>query len=373
MGEFVDGPVDVSCDEARYDPGRLGRLTSCYARLCESGRVQGASFLLARHGKVFACRAMGRLRHDDAERPLLPDSIKPIESITKVMTATAVMRLVEDGVIWLNQPVGKILEEFARPTLAGITVWHLLTHTSGLPADGGYYLEPYPLDRSEAMRGEDWLTKGALAGPLQGKPGERWIYSSIGYCVLAEIIGRVSGRHFHDYVEAEVFRPLGMTRSFFEVPDRLLDETVVAADEDRAAHARARGRRGKPRGGSGAYSTLHDLFRFGQAFLNEGEFSGARLLGKKAAREMTRNQLSSVPAYHWGAECRDYRQGLGWGFFCDGSTVGPETYNHEGWGWCSLFVDPVERFVFASFVVDPTEWEPDVMVKPRTIAFSGLL
>jgi CubicO group peptidase (beta-lactamase class C family) len=72
------------------------------------------------------------------------------------------------------------------------------------------------------------------------------------------------------------------------------------------------------------FSTLRDLFIFGQATLDGGSYGGARLLGRKTVQEMTRNQLSGVPAFHWGKHLENFRHGLGWGFYCEGSVFDPE-------------------------------------------------
>ena len=369
------GKTDQSPKAARFDETKLQRLSEYYAKLVESGRVQAAGFLMARDGKIFAHQAIGKLRFEPGKEQEIcqPDSIKRIASISKVFTATAIMQLIEEGAIWLAQSVSTIIPEFNTDMHRGITIWNLLTHTSGLPADGGYFTEPYPIDRFAFMFAEDWLKKGVLSGPLQNKPGAEWNYCSIGFNILAEIVTRVSGLHFKDYVEKKIFQPLGMTRSFMEVPAALFPEICTVNEWDIKIMENMGFRDFSPNGGGGVYSTLADLNRFAQAFLNKGEWQGKRILSKKSVEEMTRNQLDGVPSFHWGLNCKNYRQGLGWGFFADGSTVGPATYNHEGWGWCSLFVDPVENFTYVSFSADSSDWSPDVQVKPRGIAFSGLL
>jgi CubicO group peptidase (beta-lactamase class C family) len=374
MSEWLKAQVDISPKDASYDDAKIARLEAHFGKRIHEDGLQGASFLMARHGKVFAHRSLGRLTHEKNSPPLKPDSIKGIASISKMFTATAVMRLVENGYIWLEQPVKSILKEFDTPMHGGITIWHLLTHTSGLRADGGYWSEPYPLETWELMQRDDWLTKAALAGPVQCKPGEQWNYCTIAFHVLGEIVSRVSGKYFDDYVMDEIVKPLGMTRTFMEVPKALWPETIVSTDWDKETLTKPRDRKGAPHSGGGVYSTLHDLFKLGQCFLNGGEYGGVRILGKKTCQEMTRNQLlPGVPSHHWGKNCKSYRQGLGWEFYADGPTMGPDTYNHEGWGWCSLFVDPVEEFIFTSFLAYPKEWNPDLMVSPRTIAFGGIM
>lgn len=373
--EYRQGALEQSPKEAGFDESKLNRLADYYAALVDRGRVQGAGFLLARRGKVFAHQACGRLSLEPGREAeaLGPDAIKRIASITKIITATAVLQLVENGVLWLEQPVCTLIPEFQTDMHKGIKLWHLLTHTSGLTADGGYFAEPYPLENYGAWDQPNWVTKAVLAGPLQNVPGEAWNYCTIGFNVLAEVVSRASGQHFNDYVETHIFQALGMTRSFMVVPPALHGEVIISSERGRGALTAPVDPQRCPNGGGGAYSTLGDLNRLAQAFLHGGQWDGRRLLSKKTVAEMVRNQLVEVPSFHWGLKLKHYRQGLGWGFFADGNTVGPATYNHEGWGWCSLFVDPVEDFTFVSFIGDSAGWDPDVMVKPRTIAFSGLL
>lgn len=373
MAASIEGPVDLTPREARYDESRLALLEETFARAIDAGKLQGASFLMARQGKVFAHRALGRLTPAPDSPPLRPDSIKDLASLTKPVTATAVMKLVEDGVLWLEQPVKTLIPELDNPIHGGINLWHLLTHTSGLPPDSGYLCEPYPHPWFDWWKpGEDWLRKQVLVGAPVGRPGESWNYCSNGFVLLAEIVARASGKHFGDYLREKIFEPLGMDRTFYGVPPGLADQIVWAKEWqlEKPLHARDCD---SPDGGGGVSSTLHDVFKLGQCFLNGGEYGGRRILGKKTAAEMTRNQLSGVPAFHWGKRLGEFRHGLGWGFFADGSTVGPATYCHEGYGWCALYVDPVEQFVYAQFVPDDHEFDPDIQVKPRTIAFSGIL
>ncbi len=373
MSEYIQGAVNITAEEARFDQQKLNRIADQYLRLYEAGRIQGAGFLLAREGRIFAHQSLGNLNYETKKGLFKPDSIKRIASMSKVLTAAAVMKLVEDGFLWLEQPVKTIIKEFDTPMHSGINLWHLLTHTSGIPADGGYFLEPYPEDRWEALRCENWIKKGILSGVVQNKPGENWNYCTSGFSVLAEVITRVSGMHYHEYMEKALFQPLGMNRSFMEVPEALWPEVSFTVDWEKKRMTSAKERKGAPAGGAGVFSTMYDIFKFAQCFLNGGEYNGSRVLGRKTVEEMTRNQLEGVPAFHWGKNCRNYRQGLGWGFYCDGPAVGPFTYNHEGWGWCSLFIDPVEKFIFISFVPDAHDWDPEIMVKPRATAFAGIL
>lgn len=373
MARTIEGPIDVSPREARYDESRLALLEEYFARAIQSGRLQGAAFLMARKGKVFAHRALGRLTPAADAPPYRPDAIQDLASLSKPFTATAVMQLVEDGVLWLEQPVKTLIPELDNAVHGGIHLRHLLTHTSGLRPDDGYLCEPYPAPRFEYWKNPpDWIRQGVLAGAPVCRPGEAWNYSTAGFVLLAEVVARASGKRFGEFLHQRIFEPLGMDRTFYGVPQALAGEIAWAEEWQREKPLHAKERE-SPDGGGGVASTLRDLFKFGQCFLDGGEHGGRRILSRKSVQEMTRNQLSGVPAFHWGKHLREFRHGLGWGFFADGSIVGPDTYCHEGFGWTALFLDPVEQFLYAHFIPDGREFDPDVQVKPRTIAFSGIL
>jgi CubicO group peptidase (beta-lactamase class C family) len=373
MATWNPGKTDTTPDRAGYDDSRIKLLADYYGSLIDTGKIRAGGFLMARRGEIFAHQAAGKHTWKEDSPAIKADAIKRMASITKVFTAAAVMKLVEDGKLWLEQPVKDLIPEFDTKIHEKITLWHLLTHTSGLPADGGYFCEPYPVDWFGIINSEEWI-KRLLSGPLQAKPGENWNYSTLGFSVLGEVVVRASGSSLEDYTEQEIFKPLGMTRSFFKAPAELKKEITSTKEWEAGDGDEFHGhKRHFTLGGFGAFSTLNDMFRFGQCFLNGGSLDGKRILGRKTVETMTRNQLDGVFSWHWSKECKNYRQGLGWGFFSDGPISSPDCFNHEGWGWCSLFVDPEEEFIYASFANDHTDWNPDVMVKPRTIAFSGIV
>lgn len=314
------GETQTSPEKVGYIPERLDRLDEHFLDLIEQEKLQCASYLLARHGQVFACKSMGKLRYDD-DRDFLPDSIRRIASITKAFAAVAVVKLIEDGLLYLQQPVASIIDEFDTDVHKGITIWNLLTHTTGLPPDPGYFTEPYPMgwwhiaEGAKAMEQDmNWI-KAILCGPLHAEPGEEWIYSSAGFCILGEIVSRVSGTPVEEYILQTIAQPIGMTRSFFDVPKELHDQVCVTndwgdkdlkGDEDQSGWP--------PRTAGGLYSTLLDLYRFAQMLLNQGTFEGVRILGRKAVEAMTRNWLIEVPAFQWGASSSENPTDLGWRF-----------------------------------------------------------
>lgn len=365
------GEIHITPEEAGYEPKKLDQLDQFLIDLVDTKRLQGASYLLSRKDKIFAIRSMGKLRHDDTKE-FLPDSIRWIASITKVFTAVAIMQLIERGKLYIEQPVASVIKEFDTSVHKKINIFHLLTHTSGLMPDPGYFEEPYPIDDDALIKGNDWIKK-VLEGPLYNKPGESWCYSSCGFKILGEIIHKISGMPYEDYVIKNIIRPLGMEKTFFEIPEEYHDQVCLVQDWEKEFLTPIPDQyEGPPSSGGGLFSTLIDLWKLGQMFLNKGNFNGNTILGRKTVEAMTRNYFNNLYAYSWGRHVKSFEYGLGVSFTSDSSLISPGTFNHEGFGRSAFYVDPSEEFIVVYFVPTPTDWEAESMVNPRNIIWSGL-
>ncbi|MDR0322212.1 MAG: beta-lactamase family protein [Treponema sp.] len=141
---YTQGKTEVSPAEVGYDESRIQVLNDHFQRLIDDGEIQCATYCLSRKGKVFAHGAVGKksFRKDD-NTPVQPDSIRWLASITKLFTAVSIMKLVEDGVTRLDVPVAEILPQFNTPPYNGITLFQLLTHSSGLHTDDGCFDNKY--------------------------------------------------------------------------------------------------------------------------------------------------------------------------------------------------------------------------------------
>ncbi len=170
------------------------------------GVVRGEELVLA--------RGYG-LSHLEREEPVQPETVFHTASVSKTFVALAVMQLAERGRLDLDAPVSRALPYFrlADPESAAITVRQLLSHTAGLPADveGGSWWQSPEQDEGALER----YIRSLEARSLIGEPGARWHYSNMGYEVLGEVIAKVSGMSFEDYMAAHILGPLGMARSTF--------------------------------------------------------------------------------------------------------------------------------------------------------------
>ncbi len=376
MTEYQDttinfGPVDATPEEAGFDPANINRLDSYFKKLMGKGTLQGAGYLLSKNGKIFAYRSMGKLTFKETSRDFHPEAIRRIASITKVFTAVSVLQLIEKGELRLDQTVASIIEEFNNQMFGKINISHLLTHTSGIAPQGGYYLEPYPVDWDMVYNSGNWI-KEVLRGKIYNKPGEEWAYSNYGFMILGEIISRVSGVPFEEYVIENIVMPMGMNHTFFKVPSDLRDQVCIAEEWEEQRINNPGDRTGKPpQAAGGLFSTMFDMWKFGMMFLNHGTFNGNKILGRKTIEAMTRPQVKSIKAYHWADE-KLVTYGLGVGLYINNEFLSPETFGHEGAGYSAWFIDPKEQFIAMYIVPTKLGWIPEGVITPRNIIWSGI-
>lgn len=184
----------------------------------EKQRIVGLSLAVVRDGKVVRSAGYG-FADMDRKAPVKTDSVFKIGSISKQFIATGIMLLVQDGKISLTDPVGKYLEG-TPDSWKDVTIWHLLTHTSGIVREGPAF------NPAKAQNDID-VIKSAYPLPLVFPTGTSWQYCNVGYFALAEIIARVSGQSWPDFFTQRVFKPTGMlatrtTTTTEVVPNRVI-------------------------------------------------------------------------------------------------------------------------------------------------------
>ena len=318
--------------------------------------MQGVVYAMARNGKTFANHSIGRASFRPEDKRLCqPDSMRMIASITKIFTASAILKLVEDGMMLLTDAVSKFVKEFNDPIHGDINLRHLLTHTSGLASDdsiGDWFFQC------------NWI-ESLLAMPIIDKPGSKKAYSSMGFVVLGEVVERVTGMTIEEVVTQMFFEPLGMTDSHYDVPLEKRDRVIVVTQDEENVDDFF----GVPRGAWGIYTTTSDLLKFGQIFLDEGLSNGKHILSRKTV-ERLRNDVCLE------SDGKSGKYGLGFGICTDEElTVSPYVFGHGGSGWAGaseLLIDPTERFVWAQFAAFES-WVPEALDHSKNIVWSGLL
>lgn len=313
------------------DPGRIENTAVVAEQAVASGDYRTAVLAVADHkGIVWRHVVPG----DDG---IVWDSIFSIASITKPIVVAALMQLVERGRAVLSDPVAEYIPEFAKNGKERVTLWHLITHTSGLD-------EPEDLevlfDRRECVES---LLSVAYQASLGFEPGTRWSYGFLTFMVLGELITRISGQPYPTYLDENIFTPLSMNDTSFDaLPERLAPTHVFKSDEDFAYF------NALATPGAGLYSTADDLVTFGRTFLNGGKIENVRLLSDAAVRTMTRTHTEGIMAIENGKPRPTYA-GLGWGMRSPcGNVLGSErAYGHAGASGSWLWVDPEYDLVFA--------------------------
>jgi CubicO group peptidase (beta-lactamase class C family) len=209
-------------DQAAAQASRVDGLIRAEMR---SQNIPGLSLAVLENGKIVKVEGYG-VANRALETPATPQTVYKIASVSKQFIASGIMLLVQDGRLGLDASIGTFLED-APDTWSGITIRHLLTHTSGLVREAPGF------DPLKVQSDAD-VIRTAYPLPLRFAPGERWEYSNLGYFALAEVIRRVTGRPWDDYLADEVFRASGMnaTRTT-NTSDTIRNRAVGYRDNDR--------------------------------------------------------------------------------------------------------------------------------------------
>jgi CubicO group peptidase (beta-lactamase class C family) len=307
-----------------------------------AGQLSAASLVVARRGSLVFAQGYGRLTPDPGSPPVQPDSVFLLASITKPVTACALMRLVDRGLVSLDDPVDQYLPEFQGGERPQVRVRHLLSHTSGLP---DMLPENIPLRRAHAPL--SGFVEGALRTPLLYRPGKGFGYQSMGTLLAGEIAERVSGKRLRDFEQEELFAPLGMERSAlglgrFQIAETVWCGTSLEESEDNqrfgpnSAYWRDMGH---PWGGM--HSTGLDLAVLLQTFLDGGEYQGRRLFSRAAARAMITDQNGDLRA-PWGLGWA-LKGSRVWNYF--GELCSPATFGHVGATGTAAWADPEQQLI----------------------------
>jgi CubicO group peptidase (beta-lactamase class C family) len=302
-------------EEVGMSSERLRRIGPVMEGYVERHEVPGVVTLAARSGKIVHFESVG-YRDLEAKSPLTRDTIFRIASMTKACTTVALMTLVEEGRILLSDPVSRWIPEFTEvrvassaesggdasnattPAVRPMTVWHLLTHTAGLPNVRQRTSFPGP---GETVG--QWCRRVATI-PLRYQPGEAWEYSCA-TTVAGHLIEIITGRDLDQALRELVFDPLAMTDSSFYIPASKADH-LSAAYQPLPEGGLELGDPGDERsrfvdpprriynGAGGLLSTAPDYYRMLQMLLDGGELDDVRLLGRKTVEHMTTNQIGNL-------------------------------------------------------------------------------
>jgi CubicO group peptidase (beta-lactamase class C family) len=320
--------------------GRLEQAAQILEQETKGGSVLAASILVARHGQIVLQQGFGNLRPGESSPPATAETVYFLASITKPVTATALLLLVERGQLCLADPVQKYLPEFQGPQREKVRVQDLLSHVSGLPDQLPENLE---LRRAQAPLSE--FVKRAMTTPLLYAPRTSFAYQSMGILLAAEIVERLTERPLREFEQKELFEPLGMKNSALGLGSFSIENTAwcqgapsyTQSDEDEkkfGANTHYWRDMGHPWGGM--HSCVYDLGIFLQMFLNGGRYNGKRILSPATVKAMSSDQNREINA-PWGLGWALMRSSV-YNYF--GELGSDRTFGHVGATGTVAWADP---------------------------------
>ena len=311
---------------------KLAEIDSAIAQSIDSGKAPGAVLRIANSGIVYR-KVYGDKSIKPDVYPMHYETIFDSASLTKVIaTAPSISILLEQGKLGLNDKVDQWIPGFKKNGKGGVTIRHLLTHTSGL--------RPGLSLRSEWLGVEAAIEK-AKAERINFQPNTRFVYSDINFILLGEIVRLASGQSLDKFATENIFQPLGMVDTGFKpasdnlgriAPTEQLGEIILHGE----VHDPTARRMGGVAGHAGLFTTAKDLGIFASMMLNAGNYGGRSIFSNETIDLMTTSQT---------APDMKVRRGLGWDISSPyssprGNHFGLSSYGHTGWTGCSIWIDP---------------------------------
>jgi CubicO group peptidase (beta-lactamase class C family) len=319
---LVEAPSDIGFSRAQLDEA-----VAAVEEEVRRGAFPGAALAVGRWDRTVLERGIGTLDRLPRSPAVDPDyTIYDLASLTKVIaTTTAVMLLVEDGKLDLDAPVARYLPAFSGGEKNRVTIRHLLTHSSGLPAGGN----------TSGDTPAESLAR-AVTMQLATAPGRRVVYSDIGFIVLWAAAEAANEGPLPDLLQARVFEPLEMWFTSFQPGDRCVRcaPTLDRPGYQGVVHDPIARQLGGIAGHAGLFSTAHDLSRFAAMLANGGELAGVRVLERSTIEMFTRRQ-PGVGTRALGWDTPDVR-----GNGAAGLRISSTAFGHTGFTGTSLWVDP---------------------------------
>ncbi|MEM6472127.1 MAG: exo-beta-N-acetylmuramidase NamZ domain-containing protein [Planctomycetota bacterium] len=318
-------------EETGMSSSHLEQIDAIVARGIEDRKMPGCVVAVGHRGKLVYLKAFGSRRLLPNVEPMRTDTVFDLASITKpVATATSVMVLLEQGKVRLRDRVSDLIPAFGANGKKNITVTQLLTHQAGLIPDNA--LKDYVDGKEEAFENIYGLSTYV-------EPGSKFVYSDVGFIVLADLVEKMSGKNVHEFSQEHVFAPLGMTETGFTPNGELRLRAAVTEKRDGewiqgVVHDPRAFELGGIAGHAGLFSTAEDLAVYAQMMLQKGAFDGKRILSESTVDRMT-------AAYAVSSGTR----GLGWdkltGYSSNrGELLTEKAFGHGGFTGTVLWVDP---------------------------------
>lgn len=324
--------VDATAPQAQRFAAAFQEVESQVARKAFPGAVLAVGV----NGRLVALKAFGKIDSSPDAPPMPVDAIFDVASLTKVAaTTTAAALLYDQGRLDLDAPVTRYLPEFAGPAgHAGMTVRHLLSHSSGLPS---------PMLLWQHAKTREELLKLVHQLPAEARPGTLFKYRDENFILLGEIVERITGQRMDRFLQERAFGPLGMQDTGFNPSPALLARIAPTELDTYFRHTLVRGSvhdesaylMGGVSGNAGLFSTASDLARLAQLYLDQGLFNGSRLLSAATVQAfITRQELppGSSRALGWDTP-------VGNASAFAGPLASTDAIMHTGFTGTSLYID----------------------------------
>jgi CubicO group peptidase (beta-lactamase class C family) len=391
------------------NPERLNLIDAVFQKYVDSQWIAGATIIAAKNGQIIYQKSIG---YSDVSKKtkLNNDAIYRIASQTKAITSVAVMMLLEEGKLLLDEPISKYIPAFARPQVldkfnpadssyttvpakSEITIRQLLTHTSGISYAQIGTKEANAIYGKADITAGIGVENGRLLGPdmlklakmpLMHQPGEKFTYG-LNTDVLGYLVEVISGQSLDRFFSERIFEPLGMTDTWFYLPANKQSRLVKLHTEDSLKKVMAAGEsinRNGPwtsdypnnkgtyySGGAGLSSTAYDYAVFMEMLRNGGIYNGKRIISRNSVDMMTQNQIGNVD------RGPNEKFGLGFGILTEqGSSrlgLSTGTYSWGGAFSSTYWIDPKEKIVAQVFINQSPISHGDIHDKFKVLLYSA--
>lgn len=405
--------METKPEKAGMSAKRLELLDDFIQKYIDENKVPGGVFLVTRKGNIVYNKSFGS-RNDNNEAYKLTDIFR-IASMTKAVTTVAIMQLYEQGKLGLDEPVQKyipafknqlVLDSFDKtdssyttvPVKSPVTIRHLLTHTSGI-SYGGFNQGKIQIIYNKFNLNEFGLSHPTLSteemanqiakAPLVFQPGEKFMYG-LNMDVLGRVIEVISGIGLDEYFRQNIFEPLGMEDTYFYLPESKHSRLVPVYNQTKEGFKLAEeksefGGLNYPKaqelknfaGGGGLSSTAIDYARLIQALVNNGNYNGIQLLGRKTIEIMTSDQMVKLNNKGTGFSKNPGET------FCLGFSLLTEdargknsksvgTFEWGGYFNTKFFIDPQEELIFVGMTQIVPFYHGDFWNKMYAIIYGAI-
>ncbi len=303
----------------------------------------GAQIFIAQDGDIITDEGIGRLTYAPNAPAVDRETIYDVASLTKVLATTPVfMKMAAKHQLALDQEVRQFYPEFTGGGREVVTLRHLLTHSSGLPAYYRYFLDDNFQSKTDILA--DILTRD-----LEFMPGTDFAYSDLGIILLGAVIEKVSRQRLDELAAKWIFRPLGMNRTMYNPQGKWLPSIAPTENDSIFRHRQIKGEvhdenawlMGGVASHAGVFSTAEDIGKYAQMLVNGGTFLGTRYFSSRQIRQYTRRQElppGSDRAIGWDTPSRNDRSSAG-------DLFSKSSYGHLGFTGTSLWIDPERKII----------------------------